>query len=135
MAINSQTSTAAINAEANAVGTLLANGYLRLYGNDQPATADLPALADPLAELRFAAVAFHPASDGLIESFPLTADLRTQGSGPAKWFRTFSADGTTAVFDGSVGTEGCNLNLTPSNIVQSGGELHIESIAYRVRSA
>lgn len=133
MPVDTKTSTAAVNAEANAVGAMLSNGYLRVYGGDKAASADDAPGGLPLAELRFAEVAFGPADDGLIISYPLLPDMNTVGGGDATWYRTFAADGVTPVFDGTVGLTGCNVNLQPTVKVHPGGELHIGTISYRVR--
>ena len=133
MPTDTKTSTAAVNAEANAVGAMLSNGYLRVYGGDKASSADDAPSGLPLAELRFAEAAFGPAVDGLITSYPLAPDMNTVGGADATWYRTFAEDGVTPVFDGTVGLAGCNINLQPSVTVHPGGELHIGSISYRVR--
>lgn len=133
MALDSKLSTACVNAQANATGALLSNGYLRVYGGEKPAGADVDPGSDPLAELRFAEVAFRPADGGIIVSNPIAPDMNTSGGADATWYRTFAADGVTPVFDGTVGLSGCNVNLQPSVKVHPGGELHIGTISYRVR--
>jgi hypothetical protein len=133
MASDAKISTVAANAEANTIATLLSNGYLRVYGGDKPASADDVTASPPLAELRFAEVAFRPAEGGIIVSNPIAPDMNTAGGADATWYRTFSEDGVTPVFDGTIGLTGCNINLQPSVTVHPGGELHIGSISYRVR--
>lgn len=112
MALNPKLSNASATKAANAVlETDLDNGYLRIYDGSQPATADTAIGAQVLlAELRWNATAFAGAVNGVA-----TANAITSGTGlaasTATWFRALKSDGTTVVFDGSVGTSGANLNL------------------------
>lgn len=53
MALNPKYSNTMVNAEANAVGDALNNGYIRIYDGSQPANADTAVGAQVLlAELR-----------------------------------------------------------------------------------
>src|SRR5437660_318799 len=95
---------AAVNAEANALAALLNNGYLRIYDGSQPVTADTAiSTQNKLAELRFGATAFGGASAGALTANAITSDSDAAATGTAAWFRCFESDGTTPVFDGSVG--------------------------------
>lgn len=125
-------SDAVANAQADLIGQRCRNGWLRLYGGTKPASADDPVGPSALATLRFAQEAFRPAADRQIASNPIAPDLNTEGAGEATWFRAFMEDGTTPVFDGTVGVSGCNINLAPSAMVHAGGEVHIGSIIFRV---
>jgi len=125
-------STLAANAEANAIGALLSNGYLRIYPAPKSLSADDAVLVPHLAELRFAEIAFNDAVDGVIASLPLLPDTNTAGGGEAAWFRAFT-EGEESVFDGTVGLLGYDINLQKSTSIHPGGELHISSIVYRVR--
>lgn len=119
MALNAKYSVAAVNAEADALTALLADGYLRLYSGAQPATADTPLSGQTLlAELRLAPIAFGAAVDGVITANPITADLDAPATGFATWYRCLKSDGTTPVCDGSVGTSSSNCNLTSTSIQQ-----------------
>src|SRR4051812_26349881 len=100
MALNSQLANVAANAEADAVATLLNNGYLRIYSGTQAATADTAIGAQVLlAELRFGATAFGAAVAGVATANAITSDTSADATGTASWFRTLKSDGTTAVFD------------------------------------
>ena len=132
MPLDTKTSTVAVNAQANAIAALLSNGYLRIYGADKATSADTAPSGAPLCELRFAADAFRSAVAGVITSNPIAPDMSTAGGGDATWYRTFMADGITPVFDGTVGTADCNINIQPSVTVHPGGEFHLASISYNV---
>jgi hypothetical protein len=122
-----KTSIVSRNAELDALATLLNNGYLRIYSGAQPATPETAASGILLAELRFGATAFGAASAGVITANTITADSGADATGTAGYFRTLKSDGTTAVYDGSVGTSGSDLNLN-STAIQSGAEVSITSL-------
>lgn len=117
MALNTQLSNAVVNAQADALGSLLNNGYLRLYSGSQPATADTAVSSQTLlAELRFGATAFPSASNGVLTANAITADSSADASGTATWFRALKSDGTTAVLDGTVGTSAANMIIATTTI-------------------
>lgn len=130
MANNPKLTNLAANAAADAVCALLNNGYLRIYSGTQPTTADEDITTQTLlAELRFAATAFQPAVNGQATANALTADSSANATGTATWFRALKSDGTTKVFDGSVGTTGCDLNMNSVNI-QANAEVRVTSLTY-----
>lgn len=134
MADTTRISNAAATAEADAFSDQLDNGYLRIYdstgGTGQPATVDTAIGSQVLlAELRFSATASPAASNGVITFSALTADASANASGTASWFRAFKSDGTTAIWDGSVGTSGATLNLN-SVAISSGAEVSVTSLTY-----
>ena len=121
MADTTKISNAAADAEANAFADLLNNGYLRIYdstgGTGQPASVDTAIGSQVLlAELRFAATSESDITNGVITFAALTADTDANATGVATWFRAFASNGTTAVWDGSVGLAAasptCALNTT-----------------------
>lgn len=117
MALNTQLADATVNAQANALATLLNSGYLRIYSGTQPATADTALSGNTLlAELRFNATAAPSASSGLLTFNAITSDSSADASGTATFFRCFKSDGTTVVMDGSVGTSGTNLVMATTTI-------------------
>jgi len=133
MALNPQITNAAASAAADAVVDLLdvgGAGYLRIYDGAQPATADTAVGAQALlAELRFGATAFGAASNGVATANAITADSSANATGTAAWFRTLAGNGTTAVFDGTVGTSGADLNLNTTSIVAA-AEVSVTSFTY-----
>ncbi len=118
MATNPKRTNLAVTTEADAVCALLNSGYLRIYDGTQPLTADTAIGAQvDLADLRFSATAFAPSSNGVATANAITSDTAANATSTATWFRTFKSDGTTPVFDGSVGASGADLNLNTVNIV------------------
>jgi len=124
-----------INAEADALARLLDGGFIWIMGDEKAETADAPVLTAPLATLRFGSPAFAPAAGGVIKSNPIEADRNTAGTGKPKWLRAVTAD-LRAVFDGTVGANGCNLNIQTNNgkvpTIFPGGEFAVDEITYRV---
>ena len=130
MALNPKRSNAAVNAAADALTTLLNNGYLRIYDGAQPATADTAVSSQTLlAELRFNATAFGAASAGVATANAFTSDASANNPGTASWFRALKSDGTTVVFDGSVGTTSADLVVNSTGI-STGAEVSVSSFTY-----
>ena len=130
MALNPKLSNVAANLEADAVGDAMNNGYLRIYDGTQPTNADTAIGAQVLlAELRFAADAFGAASAGVAAAGTFVEDASANATGTATWFRALKSDGTTVMFDGSVGTSGANLNLNSTSII-SGAPVNVTSFTF-----
>jgi hypothetical protein len=130
MALTPKLANNAASAAADAVTALLNNGYLRIYDGSQPATADTAVSTQVLlAELRFGATAFGAASNGVSTANAITSDSSADNTGTAAWFRALKSDGTTPVFDGSVGTSGANLNLN-SVAISAGAAVSVSSLTY-----
>ena len=128
MALTQQLTNAAASAAADAVVDQADNGYIRIYSGSQPANADTAVGAQVLlAELRFNATAFGAASNGVATANAITSEDSALATNPATWFRALKSDGTTVLFDGSVGTSGCNLNLNTVSIV-SGAVVAVSSL-------
>lgn len=135
MAKNTQLSYAAVNAQADALGALLDNGYLRIYDGAQPANADTAVTTQVLlAELRLGATAFGAAVNGVITANAISDEDAALASGTATWCRLLKADGTTAVMDGSVGTSAANLVLASTSIT-AGGPVAVSSFTHTVPRA
>lgn len=117
MALNTQLSNEAVNAEGDALGALLNNGYLRVYDGSQPANANTAVSSQVLlAELRFNATAFGATSAGVMTANAITADSSANASGTAAWFRALKSDGTSAIMDGTVGTSSANMIIATTTI-------------------
>jgi hypothetical protein len=130
MALNPKRSNAAVSAAADAVCTLLNSGYLRIYSGTQPATADTGLSGNTLlAELRFGSTAFGAAANGVATANSITADSSADNTGTATWFRALKSDGTSTVFDGSVGTSSADLVLN-SVAISSGAQVSVTSFTY-----
>jgi hypothetical protein len=130
MALNPKLSNTGANAAADAVVDLLDNGYLRVYDGTQPADADTAITSQTLlAELRFNATAFGAAAAGVATANAITSDSSANATGTATWFRALKSDGSTVMWDGSVGTSGCNLNLNSVSLVP-GAAVSVSSFSY-----
>lgn len=121
MATNTQITNAIASAQADLTLANLNNGYLRLYSGTQPADANTALSGNTLlAELRFNATAFTAAVNGVATANSLTSDTDADNTGTATFARCLKSDGTTVVFDCSVGVSGCDINLTTAAIIQHG---------------
>lgn len=130
MALSPKLTNAAASEAADAVTALLDNGYLRIYDGSQPSTADTAITSQVLlAELRFSTPAFGAATNGAATANSITPDSSANASGTATWFRALQSNGTTAVFDGSVGTSLANIVLSSTSI-SSGETVDITSFTY-----
>lgn len=130
MALNLKLSNAAANAAADAVAALANNGYLRIYDGVQPASADTAITTQNLlAELRFSATAFAAAVAGVATANAITPDSAADATGVATWFRVFKSDGTSVVWDASVGAATSNLVLN-SVAISAGAAVSVSSFTY-----
>lgn len=131
MAKNTQLTNLVVNAQADAITALLTNGTCKIYDGTQPATADTALSANNLlATLTFQATAAPAAAAGVITFNALTAGT-AGATGTATFFRCFKADGTTVVFDGSIGTATANMILGTVSIV-SGASVTSTSFTHTV---
>lgn len=118
MALNAKTAVAQRNRAIDAVAARCNSGKLRIYDGSQPADADTAITSQTLlAELTMNSTAFAAASGGSASANAITQDSSADATGTAAWYRMFESDGTTAVFDGSVGTSSSNLVLNAVAIV------------------
>jgi hypothetical protein len=130
LANNLKLSNASVNGQADLLSDYLDSGYLRIYDGTQAATADTAIGAQNLlAELRFNATASGAASLGVITLNAITEDSSANATGTATWFRALRSDGTTVVFDGSVGAAGADLNLNAVALV-TGAAVSVTSFTY-----
>jgi hypothetical protein len=129
MALNPHFSDTGANAAANALTALLNSGKLRIYDGSQPANANTAvSTQNLLAELTFNATAFGAASAGVATANAITS-ATAAATGTAAWFRAVKSDGTTVVWDGSVGTSGANLNLA-TVAISSGATVSVSALTY-----
>jgi hypothetical protein len=111
-----QKSIVARNAELDALAPLANTGYIRIYTGTIPATPETAVGGTLLAELRFNATAFGASSGGVITANAITSDSSADATGTAAYYRALKSDGTTALWDGTVGTSGADLNLNSTSI-------------------
>ncbi len=124
MALNPFFADGTAKAAVEAVGALCNSGKLRVYSGAQPTDANTAIGAQVLlGEFTFGATAFGTAAySGSAPNRLATitansiSDVTAGNSGTASFFRAVKSDGTTVVMDGSVGTSGCDLNLTDITI-------------------
>jgi hypothetical protein len=129
---NLKLSNNVVNPQADALSDLADNGYLRIYDGTQPATADTAISTQVLlAELRFNATAAPAASNGVLTFNAITQDSSANNTGTASWFRALKSDGSTALFDGAVGTSGSDINIATTAIV-AGAIVGVSSFGYIV---
>lgn len=117
MAKNTQLTNLAVNTEADAVAALCNGGQLKIYDGSQPATGDTAIGAQTLlVTVTLNVTAFGAAVAGVLTANAITSGV-AGASGTATWFRLFQSDGTTAMWDGSVGTADANLIIPSTSIV------------------
>lgn len=134
MALNTQLADASANAAANAVTALCNSGSIKFYTGSQPANANTAVTSQTLiATLPLSATAFGTAAAGVATANAITSATAV-ASGTATWFRVLKSDGTTVVFDGTVGTSGCNINMG-SNVISSGATVAVSSFTYSIAEA
>lgn len=135
MALNLKLSNAGVNAAVDALTVLLNSGFLRIYSGSQPTDANTAIGAQVLlAELTFGATAFGAASAGVATANAITQDSSANATGTAAWARAFKTDGTSVVFDCSVGTASANLILNTTAVV-SGVAVSCSSLTFTLPKA
>lgn len=129
MANNPFLSSPAARAAADAVCALANGGTIKIYTGSQPANADATATGTLLVTLNFSATAFAASTGAGVAAANAIAGANAVASGTAAWFRAYKSDGSTAVFDGSVGTSGADLVLS-SVAITNGGNVAVSALTY-----
>lgn len=130
MANNLKTSIVARNAELDALAVLANSGKLRIYDGSQPATPETAISGQNLlAELTMNATAFGAASGGVITANAITSDTDADATGTASWYRLFQSDGTTVLWDGSVGTSSADIVMN-SVAIQIHAQVSVSILTY-----
>jgi len=102
-------------------GCALANsGTIKVYAGTQPTDANTAVGSQTLLGTFVlpnpafgASVASGTAPNrSAVATAGTISDVTAVGTGTATWFRMLKSDGTTVLMDGTVGTSGCDLNLT-----------------------
>ena len=131
MALNPKLADVGANAAADAVVDQADGGSVRIYDGTQPTNADTAVGAQVLlAELPLGTPAFGAASAGVATANAITDDSSANATGTASWFRVVTS-GAAALWDGSVGTSGADLNLDSVSIV-AGGTVSISSFTFTI---
>lgn len=105
---------------------------LRIYNGTQPATGG--AVTTLLAECICNAVFAPAASGGVLTLNAIANDASADNTGTATWGRIVQTDGSTHVFDFTVGTSGTDLILNTVSIV-AGGPVAISSVVITAPNA
>lgn len=131
MAHDVQITNLLANTQVDAALALANSGYIRYYGGSKPVSGDTALGSQTLlAELRFGSPAFGSASSGIATANPITADSSAPASGTATWFRVVKADGVTKLWDGTIGTSGCDINITGSAVIAAGQSVALTSFTF-----
>lgn len=130
---NTKMSALVVDVQANAGATLYDNGFIRVYGGEQPANTDIAVTDQPLlVEGQFGASAWGDAVEGELTANSLSfGDVLVDGD--AAWVRYFAADGVTALHDDDVGGigSGAGLELETTTLV-AGAPFAITQLRHQV---
>ena len=135
MASNLFFADATAAAANDAVKALFNSGTIKIYGNTQATDANTAVGAQTLlATFTCASTAFGSSSASgttpnrsSVATAAAISDVTAAATGTATWFRALKSDGTTVICDGSVGTSGCDLNMTDTSLT-SGETCSISSL-------
>lgn len=129
MALDTRISHAAANAAADALCALANSGFLKIYAGSKPADANTAISGQTLlATHNLSATAFAGAVNG-VATANAVANATIAADGTASFFRIFKSNGTSVVFDGTVGTSGCNANVN-SVAFANGATSAISALTY-----
>lgn len=124
MALTPRLSAASRNLALNAALDVLNGGNVLILDGTQATDADTAIGAQvTLAQVGMNATAFAAASAGSKAANAFTADSSADATGTASWWR-MRTSGSTAVWDGSAGTSGANINFNTTSVV-SGASVNI----------
>lgn len=120
MALNPFFSDTFAKASVDAGCALANTGKLRVYSGAQPTDSNTAIGAQTLlGEFTMGATAFAASvasgtapTRSAVATANAVANVTALATGTASFFRMLKSDGTTALFDGTVGLSGCDLNLT-----------------------
>lgn len=105
---------------------MLDGGNVLILDGSQATDADTAIGAQvTLAQVGFNADSFGAAAAGSKAANSFTADSSADATGTASWYR-MRTSGSTAVWDGSAGTSGANINFN-SVAIQSAANVNITS--------
>lgn len=118
MAKSTKLSDLVVNAQGDALASLLTNGFIDIYDGAQPDSADSPTTARLCVTLRFGSPAFASAQKGMLAANPIKSGVAVADAEPATWARLYKEDHKTAVMDVSVGTRDANIILPTARIMK-----------------
>jgi hypothetical protein len=122
-----------VNSQANAGAALYDDGYIRIYGGEQPHDTGIAISDQPLlVEGRFGTPAWGDAANGELTANPILCGL-VLDDGDATWVRYFAADGSTVLHDDDVGALGSGAGLElDTTTLAVGAAFEITSLYHRV---
>lgn len=124
MALTPRLSAASRNLALNAALDVLNGGHVLILDGTQATDADTAIGAQvTLANVGMNATAYAAASAGSKAANAFTADTSADATGTASWYRKRTS-GNTAVWDGSIGTSGANINFN-SVAISAGANVNI----------
>ena len=128
MASNVKILAATRNALGDALITAIGNACtIKIYDGTQPAGPATAITSQVLLGTLTGGTPFADAtSGGVITANAITQDSAADATSTATWFR-IATSGGTAIFDGTVGTSGADLNLNTTSIV-TGGPITMSSL-------
>jgi hypothetical protein len=135
MALNTRLSGLALVSQLNTLSILADGGFLNIYTSTQPSSPDIDITTEVLlASFNLPDPAFEDAiidgdGNGLMLAYPIPSTEAVE-IGTASWFRIFQSDGTTSLWDGSVGTIDANL-IVNSVDFQKYATVEINSLAHK----
>lgn len=135
MALQPLFSTEVVNAMADAATALADSGSLKIYSGTKPATADTSVgAATLLATHALAATAFGAASEGVCTAAAIGSDVSIDADGTPSFFRILKTDGTSELWDGTIGLSDADL-IFDSVTWQAGGTASITAFTFTANKA
>ena len=133
MAYNTQLSNTMANAAVTPAIALANTGFLDVYTATQPASANVAVAGTLLASIVLPATAFS-VSNGVCTLLGVPLSAIASATGTAAYFVVYKSDHTTILWEGTVGTTSCNLNLGTTAIA-SGASVQVNSYAFSIAEA
>ena len=134
MSLNTQLSDLTANTFVNTLAALANGGKLSILSGSQPANANTAITSQvELVRLTLNATSFGAGTAGVVTAGAITG-VAIATSGTASWFRVYKSDGTTVLFDGTVGTSGTNLVVSTVTFT-AGVTLNITSWTFTLPEA
>lgn len=116
---NTKLADIVVEKQADALASLLSDGFIDIYDGTQPESADTEIVKQKLCvSLKFGNPAFMPSQRGVISANVIASSVALETVEKASWARLFRADHKTKVMDVSVGTRDANVILPTTNIVR-----------------
>ena len=137
MALNTQLSNTAASLAADAIcGSAANNGYLRIYDGSQPANANtVVSTQNLLCEITLPADVFDAAVNGVASlAATISGSVIYAGTNTAAWFRVLESNGSTVLWDGTIGTATANMVLDSTSL-SYGATVQITGWTFTVREA